>query len=105
MTELPERNPNWGGARPGAGRHASSVKLSRDEVQLLLKVIQGYKKDSPVGLVIGRLRSFLDQSNSSKPWSRFFAGLFGSEVNPYFRARSASTKIEGEDTSYRLPRW
>jgi hypothetical protein len=33
-------------------------------VQLLLKNLQGFKKDSPVGQLAGKLRAFLDQSSS-----------------------------------------
>jgi hypothetical protein len=64
MENQPSKNPNWGGARAGAGRPPSSVRLTADEVQLLLKNLQGFKKDSPVGQVAGKLRAFLDQSNS-----------------------------------------
>lgn len=56
----------WGGARLGAGRRPSSVRLTSEEVRLLLKNLQGFKKDSPVGDLVGRLRLFLDQSSGPK---------------------------------------
>jgi hypothetical protein len=64
MENQPSKNPNWGGARSGAGRRPSSLRLTAEEVQLILKNLQGFKKDSPVGHLAGRLRAFLDQSSS-----------------------------------------
>jgi hypothetical protein len=64
MENEPPKNPNWGGARVGAGRRPSSLRLTAEEVQLLLKNLQGFKKDSPVGQLAGKLRAFLDQSSS-----------------------------------------
>jgi hypothetical protein len=65
MEDQSLKNPKWGGARLGAGRRPSSVRLTAEEVQLLLKNLQGFKKDSPVGHLAVRLRVFLDQSSSS----------------------------------------
>lgn len=62
VAEEKVRNPNWGGARPGAGRRAESVKLSRDEVRLLLAALNSFRRDSPLGQVVARLRAFVDRA-------------------------------------------
>jgi hypothetical protein len=62
VAEEEVRNPNWGGPRPGAGRRAESVKLSRQEVELLLRGLNGFKRDSPLGQLVARLRAFVDRS-------------------------------------------
>ncbi len=61
VTEEQIKNPNWGGARPGAGRRAELVKLSRDEVRLLLGGLNSFRKDSPLALLVARLRAFTDR--------------------------------------------
>jgi hypothetical protein len=56
---MTEKNPNWGGPRPGSGRPALHVKLTRDEVGLLVKNIQAPKKGAPVEAVLEKLRAFI----------------------------------------------
>lgn len=56
---MEEKNPNWGGPRPGSGRPALSLKLTRNEVQLLVKNIQSPKKGAPVEAVIEKLKTFI----------------------------------------------
>jgi hypothetical protein len=53
---------NWGGARPGAGRPAQQVKLSREEAALLLRGLNSFKRDSPLGQLAARLRTFVDSA-------------------------------------------
>ena len=56
---MTEKNPNWGGPRPGSGRPALYLKLTRDEVALLVKNIQAPKKGAPVEAVIEKLKVFI----------------------------------------------
>jgi hypothetical protein len=58
MTEIPEKHPNWGGARKGAGRPSSTLKLSHEEARLLIRSIQNVKRDSPLAQLVNKLRGF-----------------------------------------------
>lgn len=66
MVEISEKgketSDNWGGARPGAGRPARQVKLSREEAALLLRGLNSFKRDSPLGQLAARLRKFVDSA-------------------------------------------
>ena len=56
--DMEEKNPNWGGPRPGSGRPALYLKLTRDEVRLLVRNIQAPKKGAPVEVVLEKLKLF-----------------------------------------------
>jgi hypothetical protein len=61
MAEEKVRNPNWGGARPGSGRPAQHVNLTREEVQMLLRGLNSHRRDSPLGQLVARLKAFTDR--------------------------------------------
>lgn len=37
---MAEKNPNWGGARPGAGRRSMSYKLDRDQWDMVVSALR-----------------------------------------------------------------
>jgi hypothetical protein len=58
MAESDRKNPNWGGARKGAGRPRlpAPFTLTPAEARLLLPILGSFKKDAPVAAVAQKLR-------------------------------------------------
>jgi hypothetical protein len=58
MAEPDKKNPNWGGARQGAGRPRlpAPFTLTSAEARLLLPILNSFKKDAPVAAVVQKLR-------------------------------------------------
>lgn len=66
--DMPEKNPNWGGARPGAGRRSMRYELERDQWDTLVAVLR--RDASPEAIALAdEMEAWLSRCDMS--WDLF----------------------------------